>query len=78
MILTFNPVSPMLAIIEYDPETGQYIGLVPDVPGVHTLGNSLEEVRKNLKEVIELVLEELGDEVGNQEFVALEMIEVEM
>ncbi len=66
------------AIIEYDPETGQYIGLVPDVPGVHTLGNSLEEVRKNLKEVIELVLEELGDEVGNQEFVALEMIEVEM
>ena len=48
------------------------------MPGVHTLGNSLEEVRKNLKEVIELVLEESGDEVGNQEFVALEMIEVEM
>ncbi len=44
----------------------------------HTPGNSLEEVRKNLKEVIELVLEESGDEVGNQEFVALEMIEVEM
>ena len=46
------------AIIEYDLETKQYIGIVPDVPGVHTVGNSIEEVRKNLKEVLELVLEE--------------------
>ena len=67
-----------MAIIEYDPETGQYVGIVPDVPGVHTVGNSVEEVRKNLKEVLELVLEEAGDEINNQKFVALEMIEVEV
>jgi len=65
------------AIIEYDPETKQYVGMVPDVPGVHTVGSSLEEVRRNLKEVLELVLEEAGDEINHQEFVALEMIEVE-
>ncbi len=65
------------AIIEYDPETKQYIGIVPDVPGVHTVGNSIEEVRKNLKEVLELVLEETKEEIENTEFVALEMIEVE-
>ncbi|ACM23449.1 Hypothetical Protein CTN_1273 [Thermotoga neapolitana DSM 4359] len=51
--------------------------MVPDVPGVHTVGSSLEEVRRNLKEVLELVLEEAGDEINHQEFVALEMIEVE-
>jgi len=65
------------AIIEYDPETKQYIGIVPNIPGVHTVGNSIEEVRKNLKEVLELVLEETKEEIENTEFVALEMIEVE-
>ncbi|KAF2958257.1 hypothetical protein AS159_00635 [Thermotoga sp. Ku-13t] len=67
-----------MAIIEYDPETKQYVGIVPDIPGVHTVGNSVEEVRKNLKEVLELVLKETGDEISHQEFVALEKIEVEM
>ncbi|HOK84490.1 MAG TPA: type II toxin-antitoxin system HicB family antitoxin [Pseudothermotoga sp.] len=62
------------AIIEYDSGTKQYVGMVPDV---HTAGSSLEEVRKNLKEVLELVLEETGDEINHQEFLALEMIEVE-
>jgi len=26
------------AIIEYDPDTKQYIGIVPSIPGVHTVG----------------------------------------
>ncbi len=68
----------LAAIIEYDPETKQYIGIVPDVPGAHTVGNTLEEVRRNLKEVLLLVLEETGKEVDAQEFVALEMIEVQV
>ena len=66
------------AIIEYDSETGQFIGIVPSIPGVHTVGNSMEEVRKKLKEVLELVLEETGNEINGQEFVALEMIEVKL
>ncbi len=67
-----------VAIIEYDPDTKQYIGVIPNMPGVHTVGSSVEEVRRNLKEVLELVLEETKEEAENLEFVALEMIEVEV
>ncbi len=63
------------AIIEYNPETRQYIGIVPNVPGVHTVEDSIEEMRRNLKEVLELVLKEAKEEVEDLEFVALEVIE---
>ena len=46
------------AYIEYDPETGLYVGTVPGLPGAHSQGSSLDELRDNLKEVIELILEE--------------------
>ena len=46
------------------------------MPGVHTVEDSIEKVRKNLKEVLELVLKEAKKEVEDLEFVALEMIEV--
>lgn len=50
------------AQIERDKETGLYIGIVPNLPGVHTQGASLDELQENLKEVIALVLEELTPE----------------
>ena len=34
-----------------------YIGLVEELPGANTQGDSLEETRTNLEEAIELVLE---------------------
>jgi predicted RNase H-like HicB family nuclease len=34
-----------------------YIGFVEELPGANTQGATLEEVRENLKEAIELVLE---------------------
>ena len=46
------------AYIEYDPETGLYVGTVPGLPGGHSQGASLDELQKNLEEVIELILEE--------------------
>ena len=46
------------AYIEWDPEAGLYVGIVPGVPGAHTQGASLDELHKNLKEVLELCLEE--------------------
>lgn len=49
------------AHIERDPDTGLYIGMVPSMPGVHTQARSLDELRTNLKEVIELCLEEMPD-----------------
>ena len=46
------------AYVEWDPETGLYVGIVPAVPGAHTQGATLDELQQNLKEVLELFLEE--------------------
>jgi predicted RNase H-like HicB family nuclease len=34
-----------------------YIGFIEELPGANTQGSTLEEVRENLKETVELVLE---------------------
>lgn len=47
------------AYIEYDPETKLYVGTIPTVHGAHTEGATLDELRDNLKEVLELCLEEM-------------------
>ena len=49
------------AYIEWDPETKLYVGSVPGIPGAHSQGASLDELQKNLKEVLELCIEELGE-----------------
>ena len=46
------------AYIEWDPETRLYVGIVPGIPGGHTQGATLDELHGNLKEVLELCLEE--------------------
>ncbi len=67
------------AYIEWDPETELYVGIVPSVPGAHTQAASLDELRKNMKEVLELCLEEAhesGEAVDFPQFVGLQQIEV--
>lgn len=65
------------AYVEQDEDTGLYIGVVPGIPGAHTQAATLDELQKNLKEVIELCLEE---HAGNGEkipkFIGLQQIEV--
>ena len=46
------------AYVEFDPETKLYVGIVPGIPGAHTQAKSLDELQKNLKEVVTLYLEE--------------------
>lgn len=46
------------AIIEKCNETGLYVGYVPGFPGSHSQGDTLDELNKNLKEVIEMLLED--------------------
>jgi predicted RNase H-like HicB family nuclease len=48
------------AYIELDSETSLYVGIIPGIPGAHTQGANLDELRENLKEVLELCLEEYG------------------
>ncbi|MBD2303533.1 type II toxin-antitoxin system HicB family antitoxin [Nostoc sp. FACHB-190] len=45
------------AIIERDPDTNLYVGYVPGFPGAHSQGETLDELNKNLREVIEMLLE---------------------
>jgi predicted RNase H-like HicB family nuclease len=46
------------ALIERDLATGLLVGSVPGIPGAHTQGETIEEVRTNLAEVIELLQSE--------------------
>ena len=62
------------AVIEKCPDTGLYIGFVPGFPGAHSQGETLDELNKNLKEVIEMLLEDgepnlEGEFVGTQNVV---------
>ncbi|MUL38844.1 type II toxin-antitoxin system HicB family antitoxin [Gloeocapsopsis dulcis] len=46
------------AIIERDSDTNLYVGYVPGFPGAHSQGETLEELQENLREVIEMLLED--------------------
>jgi predicted RNase H-like HicB family nuclease len=64
--------------IEKDAETGLYVAVVPGIPGAHTQAETLDELQKNLKEVVELCLEEMDPEAKKQipEFVGIQQLEV--
>jgi predicted RNase H-like HicB family nuclease len=65
------------AYVELDTETGLYIGIVPGIPGAHTQAATLDELQKNLQEVLELCLEEYkGSSENLPKFVGLQQIEV--
>jgi predicted RNase H-like HicB family nuclease len=61
------------AVIERDPETGVYVGYVPGFPGAHSQGATLDELNKNLKEVIEMLLED-GEPQLEGEFIGTQRI----
>jgi len=63
------------AVVERCPDTGLYMGYVPGLPGAHSQGKTLDELRENLKEVIELLLEE-GEPEVESEFVGIQTIAV--
>ena len=46
------------AVIEKDLDTGLYVGYIPNVDGAHSQGKTIEELRDNLKEVLELIAED--------------------
>jgi len=67
------------AYVEFDPESKLYVGIVPGISGAHTQAASLDELQKNLKEVLELCLEENKDSAKDlPHFVGLQQIEVSL
>ena len=63
------------AVVQKDIDTGLYVGYVPGFPGAHSQGESLDELNRNLREVIELLLEG-GDPVLEAEFVGIQTVPV--
>ncbi|MDR0424364.1 MAG: type II toxin-antitoxin system HicB family antitoxin [Clostridiales Family XIII bacterium] len=47
------------ALIEKDPESGRYVGIVPGIAGAHTEAETLDELHEKLTEVLELCLSEM-------------------
>lgn len=66
---TFN------VIVERDPDTRLFVGSVPGWPGAHSQGVTFDELEKNLREVIAMLLED-GDPKLESEFVGLQTIQI--
>jgi predicted RNase H-like HicB family nuclease len=49
------------AYLGWDPRINLYVGFVPGIPGAHTQARSLDELHKNLEEVLGLFLEAYRD-----------------
>jgi predicted RNase H-like HicB family nuclease len=45
-------------VVEKCSQTGLYVGYVPSLPGAHTQAETLDELEKNLCEVISMLLED--------------------
>ena len=56
------------SVVERDPQTHLYVGHIPGWPGAHTQAESLDELQRNLREVVELLLED-GEPRLEAEFV---------
>ena len=63
------------AVVERDPQTGTYVGYIPGFPGAHSQGDSVDELKTNLREVIEMLLED-GDPPLESEFIGTQTIRV--
>ena len=44
------------AVVERCPDTRLYVGYIPGFPGAHSQGETLDELKRNLQEVIEMLL----------------------
>ncbi len=49
-------------VVILEDESGGYVAFVPELPGCHSQGDSLDELIKNIREAIELYLESLSEE----------------
>lgn len=63
------------AVIEKDPQTGLYVGFVPGFSGAHSQAESLDELNRNLQEVISMLLED-GEPELEVEFIGVQTVAV--
>jgi len=62
-------------VIERD-ESGWYVGSIPELPGCHTQGHTIEELTLRMKEAIDLYLEDADEHFTASEFIGVQKVEV--
>jgi predicted RNase H-like HicB family nuclease len=60
-------------VIERD-ENGIYIGEVPQLKACYSQGETIDELMQNIREVIDMCLEELEEEETTTEFVGVQRV----
>ena len=75
IILVEETMKVFTAVIERCPDTKLYVGYVPGFPGAHSQGESLDELNVNLREVIEMLLED-GEPTLEADFVGTQTVMV--
>jgi predicted RNase H-like HicB family nuclease len=63
------------AVIEHCPDTSLYVGYVPGFPGAHSQAETLDEINRNLREVIEMLLED-GEPPSEAHYVGTQTVTV--
>lgn len=63
------------AVIEKCKSSGLYVGYIPGLPGAHSQAETLDELNNNLKEVVELILED-GEPPVDSEFIGTQSVKV--
>jgi predicted RNase H-like HicB family nuclease len=63
------------AVIERDTHTGLYVGYVPGFPGAHSQAATLDELNRNLREVVDMLLED-GNPNLNAEFIGTQQVSI--
>lgn len=63
------------AVIERCPDTNLFVGYVPGFPGAHSQGETLDELQRNLAEVIGMLLED-GEPKLESEFIGIQKVQV--
>ncbi|MDX9976294.1 MAG: type II toxin-antitoxin system HicB family antitoxin [FCB group bacterium] len=63
------------AVIERCPQTRLFVGFVPGFPGAHSQGETLDELNRNLEEVIGMLLED-GEPELESEFVGVQNVAI--
>lgn len=64
------------AVVEKCRDTGLYVGYIPGMIGAHSQAESLDELKENLKEAAEMLLED-GEPVLEAEFIGTQTVVVE-
>ena len=63
------------AVVQKCRDTGLYFAFIPGFPGAHSQGGTLDELSRNLREVVEMLLED-GEPKIEAEFVGIQNVVV--